>query len=170
MRHATELLSAQLLGAHQLFAATIGGLTVAQAHCDAGGHTVPIAAHLGHVIIFEDMAINAMLKRGAPLFTTVKTGFSDMPPQQPPWDAWGRAVKVDLDQAMAYAGQVAESAATYVTSLDDAALAAPFDLTALGQGMQTVGVLLSVLLLNLHVHTGEISCLKGLQRLKGYPI
>ena len=170
MKNAIDLLSAQLKGAHELFAATLSGLTAAQAHHDAGGNTVPIAAHFGHVIIFEDMVINGMIKGGAPLLSGVATGFSELPPQQPPWDAWGRKVKVDLDQAMAYAMQVGASAESYVSSLDDAALAKPLDLVKLGLGMQTIGFMLGGLVLNLHVHTGEISCLKGLQKLKGYPI
>lgn len=170
MKSAIEFLGGQLKGAHELFAATLGGLTSAQAHHDAGGNTVPIAAHFGHVVIFEDMIINGILKGGAPLLAGGTTGFSALPPQQPPWDAWGRAVKVDLNQAMAYAATVGASAEAYVASLDDAALAKPLDLTAMGLGMQSVGFMLSGLVLNLHVHTGEISCLKGLQKLKGYPI
>jgi hypothetical protein len=170
MRNAIEFLGTQLKGAHELFAATLGGLTPAQAHYDAGGNSVPIAGHFGHVILFEDMVVNGLLKGGAPLLSAGATGFSALPPQQPPWDAWGRAVKVDLNQAMVYAMQVGASAESYVAALDDAALGKPLDLSALGLGMQTVGFMLGGLVLNLHVHTGEISCLKGLQKLKGYPI
>lgn len=170
MRNTIEYLGAELKGAHELFVGTLSGVTSEQAHFYAGGNTVPIVAHLGHVLVFEDMIINGMLKGGAPLLAGGKTGFSDMPPQQPPWDGWGRKVKVDLVQAMDYGMQVGASAESYVASLDDAALAKPLDLTMLGLGMQTVGFILGGLVLNLHLHTGEISCLKGLQGLKGYPI
>lgn len=170
MNIATGILGAQLKGAHELFAATLSGLTPAQAHHDAGGLTVPIVAHFGHVIVFEDMIVNGLLKGGAPLMAGTPTGFSALPPQQPPWDAWGRAVKVDMDKAMGYAMAVGASSEAYVASLSDADLGKPLDLSMIGVGMQTVGFMIGALVLNLHVHTGEISCLKGLQKLKGYPI
>ena len=170
MNNTVKFVGTELKSAHELFAATLSGLTLEQAHHDAGGNTVPIVAHFGHVVVFEDMIVNGLLKGGAPLLTGGATGFSEQPPQQPPWDAWGRKVKVDMTQAMAYAMKVTSSAEAYVATLDDAALAKPLDLSMIGQGMQTVGFMLSALVLNLYVHTGEISCLKGLQRLKGYPI
>lgn len=170
MKNTIEFLSAQLKSAHELFAATASGLTSEQAHFSAGGNTVPIVGHLGHVLVFEDMITNGMLKGGAPLLSSVKTGFSELPPQQPPWDAWARKVKVDLAQAMDYGMKVGASTEAYVASLDDSALAKPLDLSAIGQGQQTVGYLFAALVLNLFVHTGEISCIKGLQKLKGYPI
>jgi hypothetical protein len=58
----------------------------------------------------------------------------------------------------------------YVASLDDEALAKPLDLSMVGLGMQTMGYLLGGLVLNTHLHTGEISAIKGFQGLKGYPI
>ncbi len=170
MKNAIDFLSAELKGAHELFAATASGLTAEQAHFNAGGNTVPIVGHIGHVLVFEDMVINGMLKGGAPLMAGGKTGFSELPPQQPPWDAWARKIKVDLAQAMDYGMKVGASAEAYVASLDDSALGKPLDLSALGLGQQTVGFMLGALVLNLHLHTGEISCLKGLQKLKGYPI
>lgn len=170
MNKTATFMGAQLKGAHELFAATLSGLTSEQAQRDAGGNTVPIAAHFGHVIVFEDMFVNGILKGGAPLLTSATTGFSELPPQQPPWDAWGRKVRVNMDQAMTYAMQVAASAEAYVAGLDDAALERPLDLSMLGLGNQSVGSMLPVLVLNLQLHTGEISCLKGLQGLKGYPI
>ena len=170
MKNTVEFVGAELKGAHELFAATMSGLTPEQAHHVAGGNSVPIVAHLGHVMVFEDMLVNGLLKGGAPLLAGGATGFSELPPQQPPWDVWGRKVKVDLGQAMAYAGRVSASTESYVAALDDGALAKSLDLSSIGQGTQTVGFLLRALALNLYVHTGEISCLKGLQGLKGYPI
>lgn len=170
MKNAIDFLGAQLKGAHELFAATTSGLTPEQIHFNAGGNTVPIAGHMGHVLVFEDMIVNGLLKGGAPLLAAGKTGFSELPPQQPPWDAWGRKVKADMAQVMDYGMSVGAAAEAYVASLDDSALAKPLDLNALGLGQQTVGFMLGALVLNLHVHTGEISCIQGLQKLKGYPI
>lgn len=170
MKNAINFLQGQLQGAHDLLTNTLVGLTPEQAHHSAGAKSVPIVGHLGHVVVFEDMLVNGLLKGGAPLFTSTATGISELPPQQPPWDAWAHRVKVDLSQANAYAQQVYAATNAHIGSLDDSALAQPLDLTAQGLGMQTVGSMLGALVLNTYLHTGEISCLKGLQGLKGYPI
>ncbi len=170
MNNAINFLLGQLKGAQELFAATLNGLTPAQLHHDAGGNTVPIAAQVAHVIVFEDMFINGLLKKGAPLFAGTPTGLSEMPPQAPPWDAWGRKVKMDDDVFQKYGMQVSAATLAHVGSLTDNDLGTQLDLSALGMGMQSVGFMLGGLVLNMHVHTGEISCLKGLQKLKGYPI
>ena len=44
------------------------------------------------------------------------------------------------------------------------------DLSQFGLGKQTVLFLLTAILSNASLHTGEISCLKGLQGAKGYPV
>ena len=169
MNSAATMLGSALKGAHELMLATMNGLTTEQWHHQAGGKTVPIAAHVGHVLVFEDGAIN-MLKGNHPLAMSMNTGFSELPPQQPPWDVWGRKVHADLAAVHAYGMAVTAASEAYVATLDDAALAKPLDLSMIGQGMQTVGFLLSGLVLNVHLHTGEVSCLKGLQGLQGYPI
>lgn len=170
MKNAINFLQGQFQGAHDLLTNTLADLTPQQAHYSAGAKTVPIVAHFGHVVVSEDMIVNGLLKHGTPLFASAPTGFSELPPQQPPWDEWGRRVKVDLKQANTYAQQVYAATNAYIASLEDDALAQPLDLTALGLGMQTVGFMLGGLVLNVYLHTGEISCLKGLQGLKGYPI
>lgn len=170
MKNAINFLQGQIQGAHDLLAGTLADLTPEQAHHAAGAKSVPIVAHFGHVVVFEDMIINGLLKGGAPLLAGTATGFNELPPQQPPWNDWGRRVKVDLAQANAYAQQVFAASNAYIATLDDSALAKSLDLTQMGLGTQTVGFMLGALVLNAHVHTGEISCLKGLQGLKGYPI
>ncbi len=170
MKNAINFLQGQLQGAHDLLAGTLADLTPEQAHHFVGGNSVPIVAHVGHVVVFEDMIINGLLKGGSPLFASTGTGLSELPPQQPPWADWGRRVKVDMALSMAYAQQVFAASNAYIATLEDSALAQPLDLTRLGLGNQTVGFMLGALVLNAHVHTGEISCLKGLQGLKGYPI
>jgi hypothetical protein len=54
-------------------------------------------------------------------------------------------------------------------AIEDAELGRAIDLSAMALGVQSVGSLLTVVLHNILAHTGEISCLKGLQGLKGYP-
>lgn len=49
-------------------------------------------------------------------------------------------------------------------------LAAPIDLSSIGLGQQPLGSpLMNILVLNAAAHTGEISVVKGLQGLRGYP-
>jgi hypothetical protein len=68
-----------------------------------------------------------------------------------------------------YGKAVQESLDAYVASLQDDDLQKPFDLSMIGMGMQTVGMVLNLTLLNVYCHAGEISAIKGLQGLKGYP-
>jgi hypothetical protein len=59
----------------------------------------------------------------------------------------------------------------YLASLKDEDLSRSIDLGALGIGKLTLGQLLTAGVLgNAWTHCGEISCLKGLQGLKGYPM
>jgi len=44
------------------------------------------------------------------------------------------------------------------------------DLSALGLGQQPVRFVLNALVVNAAMHCGEVSCLKGIQGLKGYPM
>lgn len=58
-----------------------------------------------------------------------------------------------------------------LTSLSSGDLAREVDLTHLGGGKQPVEFVLSVVITaHANMHHGEISCLKGLQGGKGYPI
>ncbi len=77
---------------------------------------------------------------------------------------------MDLAALAVFAQAVYAATDAYVSGLNDADLARPFDLTPLGLGPQTVASALSIIALN-HVGnmTGEISCLKGLQGARGYP-
>ena len=98
-----------------------------------------------------------------------KTGLSEMPPQAPPWNEWAGQVQVDLDSLRGYAQAVYANTDSYLASLSDEDLNRSLDLSAVGLGQQTVGSFLSILVFNIHTHTGEIACLKGLQGLQGYP-
>ena len=104
-----------------------------------------------------------MIQGKAPLMASAyagKAGFSEPPPMGKR-DDWANRVQVDIDPLRQYAQAV-------YTATDEE-LARPLDLTSLGFGQQNVAFLLSLILLNVYCHTGEISCLKGLQGLQGYP-
>ncbi len=170
--NAIDLLRQQYKMAHNILENTMQGVTTEHAQWLPPGKAQPIGANYGHVLASEDGLIGGFLKSVAPLMASSwagKTGLSEPPPQMPPWDEWSRRVQVDLDSTHAYAQAVYEATDGHLASLTDEDLNRPMDLSALGLGPQTVGFFLSLLLFNVHTHSGEISCLKGLQGLQGYP-
>ena len=87
-----------------------------------------------------------MLKGGVPLWDSSWKGNMGLseprPPRGQPWEDWARRVRIDMPKLREYAKAVF------------AAL---------------VGFFLGVMCTHCANHTGEISTLKGLQGLKGYP-
>ena len=153
-----------------------------QAHWQPPGAALPIAAHYAHIAIGADGFVNGMLAGGMPLFATEwagKTGASELPPSaQPgasplpqPWDQWGRKVHVDLPALRSYLKAVHESCDRFLSTLADVDLERPIDLSVQGLGNQTLGWVLGAGVSG-HVwaHLGEISCVKGLQDSRGYPV
>jgi hypothetical protein len=131
------------------------------------------------VILSEDATINGMFKGQAPLFAgswAGKTGISELPPMLDPqkpgfpeWSQWGRRVRVDMEKFREYTKAVYSASEAYLLSLGDGDLNRPVDLSALGLGQSTLGyVLINGILGNALTHCGEISCLKGLQSVRGY--
>jgi hypothetical protein len=173
-----ELFIECLQAAHGLLENTMKNVTPEEAHWVPPGIANPIAANYAHVVIGEDGAIQGMLKGGAPLFASTwagKTGVSELPPMInpeapgfPDWSKWGRKVKIDLVALRKYTEAVYAATVEYLSSLTDDDLNRPLDLSALGLGKSTVGFLLiNGLLGNTFSHSGEISCLKGLQGKQG---
>jgi hypothetical protein len=84
--------------------------------------------------------------------------------------AQARAFQCDPQALQEYAQAVYASTEEYLNSLTPADLDAPADLTSVGMGtMPLATFLLTALLGNNYAHTGEISTLKGMQGLRGYP-
>jgi hypothetical protein len=54
--------------------------------------------------------------------------------------------------------------------MTDDELSRPVDMSEVGMGQQTVASVIGLALLNGALHCGEISCLKVLQGLVGYPV
>ena len=80
---------------------------------------------------------------------------------------WGRRVKVNLPEVQEYGNAVFAGVDGYLASLSDDDLANEVDLPF---GKFTLAWLFNILILNNNCHTGEISVLKGLHGLKGYPM
>ncbi len=145
---------------------TFEGVDHEQAHWEPLGKTVPIAAHYAHVVTAEDaMFAQALGKKSAPLMASQPTGLSELPPQGP-WDEWGRRVKMDKPTFQAYAQAVYAQTDAVLAGMQDADLQQIVETPA---GKMPALAFATVLLLNGAAHAGEISAIKGLKGLKGYP-
>ena len=164
-----------------LLAATMADVTTEQAHWVPPGAAMPIGAHYAHVVLSQDGAVNGMLKGSVPLFATAwagKTGVSELPPGPDPgkpgfpdFSDWSRRVKVDLEAMRKYAKAVFAATDEFLESLSPGDLERPVDLSAIGLGTSTMGSLIhNGIVGNGFTHCGEISCLKGLQGRRGYPV
>lgn len=169
---AISLLQHQARAAHDWLEETLGDVTSEQVHWAPEGGP-PLGAHYAHLITAEDFIINVLAKAGAPMLATSwegKTGLSELPPGPTGWGAWGRSVRVDLPALRAYGRAVYANTENYIASLTSDDLDRQLDLTDLGIGKIPLGFFISgTMLANTNWHCGEISCIKGLQGLKGYP-
>jgi hypothetical protein len=172
-----SLLREQLREAHALLEAVMEGVTPEAAHWIPPGNANPVGATYAHVVIAEDRTINGMLRHRRPLYETTwagNTGLNELMPRSgEEWHdyaPWTRRVRVDLPTTQEYAKAVYANTDEYLASLSLDDLDKQLDLSGAGSGQVTLGWVLSRLVVG-HVDNiaGEISCLKGLQGLQGYP-
>jgi hypothetical protein len=157
--------------AHQWLESTIDGMTGEQVNFCPEGTALPPGAQYCHHVQGLDGIFNGMLGGKAPLMTgefAGRFGTSDPAPSGD-WAAWARSAEVDLDAARAYASAVYEATDAHLAGLSDSDLDGKVDLSMWGMGEQPLSYLLDVMLLDTALHTGEISAIKGMQGLKGYP-
>lgn len=157
--------------AYELLEMVMADVTPEVAHATPPGIANPLAAIYAHAILDLDMIPSFILQRKLPLYQTSwkgKTGISD-----PQWQMsfeWARSVKVDLPAAREYGKAAYEKADAYIAKFTEADLARELDLTAAGLGKRPMSWCLSALVLShLNNMIGEISVLKGIQGVKGYP-
>ncbi|HET8847043.1 MAG TPA: DinB family protein [Ktedonobacteraceae bacterium] len=170
--YATTLLREQIKQAHEFLEATIGDVTNEQAHWAPPGTANSLAATYVHAIASEDVAVNSILKGGSPLYASELAGKTGVNEIQPLSTAeWARRVRVDLPVLHTYARAVHASTDAYLATLTDDELDRLVDLTQFGLGQPSVGYILNRLVLG-HIDNmcGEVSCLKGLQGGRGYPL
>jgi hypothetical protein len=157
--------------AHQLLDSVMVDVTPEQAHQLPPGTAHPIAAIYAHALLAEDGIVNGMLRGAAPLYTaewSTKAGIRE--PNLFLSPEWSRALRVDLDAARQYSQAVSASTEAYLASLSPEELERPVDLSNVGLGQRTVAWILNALVAgHLNNMAGELSCLKGMQGLKGYP-
>jgi hypothetical protein len=173
---ATEILVNQLKAAHDVLEQTMEGVTDEVAQYLPPGKANPIAGTYAHLVFSEDLFMHNFLIKVQPLMETTfkdKTGASEIQPtdwQGAAYLKWLKEVKLDVKQFREYAKAVYAASEEYIASLTDADLEKDVDLRAFGMGTRKVYDFIA-LLISGHVYPimGEISVLKGIQGLKGYP-
>lgn len=152
---------------------TMDGVTNEVAHRQPGGTAHPIGSRYAHMVVSEDMMINGLLKGGAPLFATDlagKTGLEDPQAAFITTLEWAQSVQVDLDALNNYAQAVYEATDVYLAMLNEDDLARTFDLTEQNLGTMSLGAfLISFVLSHVRDIMGEVSALKGVYGMQGYP-
>ncbi|MBI3360684.1 MAG: DinB family protein [Chloroflexi bacterium] len=156
--------------AHGYFDGAMADVTQEMADWIPPGVAHKIGAEYAHLAVAEDTLMNAVVRGGAPMFSSSwagKTGISE--PQMYNELEWSKRVKVEMAATRQYCAAVFAATEEYVGTLKDTDLARVIDISQLGMGQQNVAWILSNLTVG-HVHdvTGEISCLKGLQGVRGY--
>jgi hypothetical protein len=131
----------------------------------------PIGAQYAHAVCSADAVIHTVLQGKPALFDTAwanKSGVSQ--PQMQATAEWSRSVWVDLPALGSYAQAVFNASDAYLASLTVEDLSKDHDLTGAGLGIHNSDWILSALVTShLNNMAGEISCLKGLQGMQGYP-
>lgn len=159
-------LRAQLQFAHNWLEGTLNGVDDTLANeLPHGGTVATIGANYVHVVTTEDYFVNVLLTGGTPLMVHMSSGISEQPPPGT-WAEWGHNVQTEIVTLRSYAQAVYESVDSYLAMLSDADLERATD-TPLGS--MPLGAFIGLWILNAHCHAGEISCLKGLRGLQGYP-
>ena len=154
---------------------TMQDVTAECCHWQPSGRLVPAGAHYAHHVMgSEDMLFNVLIRNATPLALGEwqgKTGVSELHPKpMGAWDEWARRVQIDLPALREYAQAVYANTDAYLTSMTLKEWNRQVDMSAIGrQGQQTVGYWLTNVLLDGAGHSGEISAVKGLQGLQGYP-
>lgn len=168
------LVQMQMRTAHNWLEGTMQQVTPAVAHWLPAGTPGSIGAQYAHVALTEDFFVQRVL-RNQPLLMAGpyagQLGLSELPPVrgEGDWGRWSRAVQVELDLLRAYARAVYSATEDYLVTLSDDTLYQAVDASDIGLGVRTAASILTMLLGNAHNHCGEISALKGMQGLKGYP-
>lgn len=166
MNNVVSNLRTQLQFAHNWLEGTLSGVDDMLANeIPNGGKVATIGANYAHVLAAEDYFVNVLLTGGAPLIMRMSSGISEPPPPGT-WAEWGHSVKTELGALRSYAQAVYQCVDTYLASLSDADLERA---TETPLGSMPLGAFIGLWILNAHCHAGEISCLKGLRGLQGYP-
>jgi hypothetical protein len=171
----SQVLSEQLEASHGLLGMVLSDVTNEIAEFTPPGIANTIASTYAHIIMIEDFFAHNLLQNKKSLYESDwkdKTGINETPPMDPKnsFPEWITNQKIDIEQMNKYAAAVFKASEEYIKSLSEEDLQNQISLDIFGMGPRPVTFLIgSIMINNLNTHTGEISAIKGIQGLKGYP-
>ena len=156
----------------QVLEGTIEGVDNDLANRQTPGKDNPIGTTYAHAILSEDAIVNAMLAGGRPLSEGEwkdKTGVDQPMPLEDAdkFAAWYQQAKVDMSALREYAKAVYAASESYIESLSEEDLEREVELW--GMKMTVASALNGFVINHASAIAGEISALKGVAGLKGYP-
>jgi hypothetical protein len=162
---------------HWLINATFEEVTDELANRKPPGKSNPLGTAYAHIAHAEDAIVNGLLKGESPLFATSfqgRTGVDRLMPMpglvEGDVDDWLHNSKVEVEPLRAYADAVFSTTEDFVAGADDDTLGREIDLSAVGLGTKAFPDVVTMLIVQ-HCDnlSGEISAVKGVFGLKGYP-
>ncbi len=155
-----------------VFEGTIEGVEGDLVNRHIGGTANPIGTTYAHLVLSEDHIVNGLLKGGAELSETEWSGRTGVD-RPMPWSAleklgeWYRTAQVDLPACREYGKAVHRCAALFIGGADDETLSREIDMFGMKMAVATA---FEVFVIG-HANSlgGELSALKGVAGLKGYP-
>ena len=169
--NALDTLRESIQWGYQLLEMVMADVNDEQARWAPPGVANPIGALYAHAFLSLDGIVNGLLKGGAPRFATEWAGqLGGASPQMSLAFEWGRAVQPNLPALRQYGQTIVADADAYLAQLGDAGLDRMVDVSSVGLGTRSVSWIINALIAShLNNMAGEISALKGVQGLKGYP-
>lgn len=167
-----QLLREQVDSAHQALEATMADVTNDTAHFRELGKALPVGAAYVHAVIAEDMVLSGMITQKESVFKDPESaGVSQAMPDFSHWDEhamWAQNVTVDMPKFKEFAKKVYAATDEYLATLKEEDLDTEIERPVVGKHNLSFFIT-NFLLLHIANLTGEISAVKGLQGLKGYP-
>jgi hypothetical protein len=175
-----EMAKLLLQDVHETLEGTMTGVTDDVANWQPSGKALSVGAAYTHAVISEDMLLATMLAQKPMLIDqgwADKMGLSEPHPAvTESWEqdfaAWTKSVRVEIAKLQEYAKATYAQTEDYLDSLsDDDFMNKKVDLTSWGMGADYPLWRFFHRFIIGHADnlTGEISSVKGLQDLKGYP-
>lgn len=167
---AIALLKQVVADSHWWYQSTVDGLTEEQANYVPPGTTHPISALIAHTLLSEDNIVNRRLRAGETIWDrdgwSARTGLPNLSGAD---EAAYRSFRMHPSALDAYRDAVWGSTAAYLDTLTEADLDRELEFRP-GATMTVASYFTRLMVNNNFSHVGEISVVKGLQGLKGYPV
>jgi hypothetical protein len=163
--------------AHWVMEATMVDVSDEIANRPAPGKANSIGSAYAHAVLAEDGFVQGVMQGQPPLFAAVwasRTG-TDRPMPLPGMvegrlEDWYPSVVVDVAGCRAYAQAVYEASEAFLEEADDDVMSRPMDMSVAGMGTLPLATVFTVFVIgHLNNLAGEVSAVKGINGMKGYP-